>query len=70
MIKGPISWGYTKDAVHRTEGEVWDALKGAGGVGCNLLLNTGPMADGSLDPYDEKILRSVGVRITKEGWPA
>jgi alpha-L-fucosidase len=70
MIKKPISWGFSEGAEHRTEEEVWEAVTGACRGQYNLLLNTGPLADGSLDPHDEKILRSVGARIEKDGWPA
>ncbi len=69
MIKDPISWGYTEGAIHRSEAEVWDALTGACRGGYNLLLNTGPLPDGSIDPHDATVLRSVGARIAKDGWP-
>jgi alpha-L-fucosidase len=29
----------------------------------NLLLNTGPLPDGSIDPVDEETLREVGCRL-------
>jgi alpha-L-fucosidase len=35
----------------------------------NLLLNTGPLPDGSIHPEDIKTLREVGKRIREYGWP-
>jgi alpha-L-fucosidase len=67
----PKSWGYTKaDAgQHNSAEEVWALLGEARGRGCNVLLNTGPLPDGSLDPEDEPVLREVGARIRREGFP-
>ena len=36
---------------------------------CNLLLNIGPQADGSVHPEDVATLREVGRRIRKQGFP-
>ena len=36
----------------------------------NLLLNTGPLPDGSIDREDEGILREVGARLRRDGFPA
>ena len=36
---------------------------------CNLLLNVGPMADGSVHPNHVKILLELGDKIRKEGYP-
>ena len=69
MIHSPVSWGYTKDAKHHVEAEVWEMLRNARKAGANLLLNTGPLADGSLDPADEPVLRRIGERLRKEGFP-
>ena len=67
----PGSWGYYKDGAgkHKTVEEVWETLCKACQAGCNLLLNTGPLPDGSLDPEDEIVLRQVGKRLRKEGFP-
>jgi len=67
----PGSWGYSADAAgrHLREDQVWDRLREAGARGCNLLLNTAPLADGSLDPEDEAVLRRVGERLRSEGYP-
>lgn len=69
MIQDPVSWGYMKNATHKNEEQVWEQLERAAQFGANLLLNTGPRADGSLDPEDEKVLRKVGERLKKEGFP-
>jgi alpha-L-fucosidase len=53
-----------------SEEEIWEKLREAGRSGGNLLLNTGPLPDGSLDPLDEPILRKVGSRIRAEGFPS
>ena len=60
----PGSWGYHKEQVsdHRTPDDVMKMLEDAGKAGANLLLNTGPLGDGSIDPVDEKVLREVGRR--------
>ncbi|NSW57319.1 MAG: alpha-L-fucosidase [Armatimonadetes bacterium] len=64
-------WGYTQaDAgQHKTEEEVWETIRYARENGYNLLLNTAPLADGSLDPEDEPVLRAVGERLRREGFP-
>jgi alpha-L-fucosidase len=68
----PAGWGYVQadDGKHRTADEVWHMLAEAGRQNCNLLLNTGPMPDGSIHPEDVQTLRQVGQRIRQEGWPA
>jgi alpha-L-fucosidase len=65
------SWGYLKTAEgkHKTEAEVWELLRETNAKGYNLLLNTGPLPDGSLDPEDTGLLRRVGERIDDEGFP-
>ena len=67
----PKSWGYLEAGrgEHKTVQEVWDTLKNAGAAKANLLLNSGPMPDGSIDPEDEPVLREVGRRIREEGYP-
>jgi alpha-L-fucosidase len=69
MIQNPVSWSYRPDATHQTADEVWEKLRQAGSIGANLLLNTGPRADGSIDPIDDRTLREVGARLSKEGFP-
>ena len=74
MCSGPggkgVSWGYLKEGgVHRGEEEVWEMLGTARARNCNVLMNTGPLPDGSLDAEDVTVLRKVGERIRKEGFP-
>jgi alpha-L-fucosidase len=65
------SWGYYKPAEgkHLPEAEVWELLEETRGAGHNLLLNTGPLPEGGLDPEDTEVLRAVGERIEAEGVP-
>ena len=67
----PGSWGYLEAAkgTHKGPEAVWEELSVAGTAGANLLLNTGPMADGSLDADDVDTLKRVGDRLRKEGFP-
>ncbi len=65
----PRVWGYRKDAQHKNADEVIALLANAFKQNCNLLLNTGPLPDGSIDPTDTATLREVGRRIHAEGWP-
>lgn len=75
MCPGPggkrVSWGYLAEGKghHKGEDEVWETLKNAGARNCNLLLNTGPLPDGSLDEEDVGVLLAVGERIRKQGFP-
>ena len=65
-----VSWGYLAEGGHhKDEEEVWKALTTAREGGCNLLLNTGPLPDGSLEEKDVPVLLAVGERIRKEGFP-
>ena len=65
----PRAWGFKADddSEHHTPDEVMQMLAGAGAQNCNLLLNTGPLADGSIHPQDVKTLRVVGHRIREMG---
>ncbi len=67
----PGSWGYNAETAgqHKTAEEVWATLRAARQAGCNLIINTGPLPDGSLDPEDEPVLREVGARLRREGFP-
>jgi alpha-L-fucosidase len=64
-------WGYnaSEDGRHRKPPEVRAMLAHAAGVGANLLLNTGPLPDGTLPPEDVHTLRAVGEDIRTRGWP-
>ena len=61
----PHGWGYTKadDGKHKTADQVMEMLKKSRNIDANLLLNTGPMPDGSIHPEDVKTLKKVGQRL-------
>ena len=64
-------WGYvaSEDGHHKSADELWPVLQSARERGFNLLLNTGPLPDGSLHPEDVKSFWALGERIRVEGWP-
>lgn len=64
-------WGYNRgnDGKHRGVDSVIENLKYAAKFDANLLLNTAPLPDGSIDRQDMRTLREVGRRIRKTGWP-
>jgi alpha-L-fucosidase len=68
----PHIWGYKKadDGKHLDAEETLRRLGRAFGQNCNLLMNTGPLPDGSIHAVDVKTLREVGRCIRKHGWPA
>ncbi len=61
----PRFWGYDSrvDGKHRTADDVMEMLSEAKARNANLLLNTGPLPDGSIHPEDVKTLREVGRRL-------
>lgn len=61
----PAAWGYQKstDGKHRTADDVMKMLDSAREQKANLLLNTGPLPDGSIPADDEATLREVGRRL-------
>ncbi len=61
----PRVWGYKKadDGKHLDADEVLKRLEAANERDCNLLMNTGPLPDGSIHPVDVETLREVGRRI-------
>ncbi len=63
----PHSWGYDSadNKGHKTADQVMETLAGAKSMNANLLLNTGPLPDGSIHPDDVKTLREVGRRLRK-----
>ena len=61
--------GCYRGARHRTEADVWKALVNAADSNADLLLNTGPLPDGSLDPEDVEVMLRVGERVRREGLP-
>jgi len=66
---GIAGWGYhkNKDGKHRGPDSVMKDVNFARDLNANLLLNTGPRPDGSIDPQDVKTLREIGKRLRKEG---
>jgi len=63
-------WGYSAEQVHqsKTPDEVWEMIRRARERNANLLLNTGPRGDGSIDPIHDRLLRAVGKRLRREGF--
>ena len=68
----PHMWGYVQkdDGAHLDEDEVLRRLSYAFHQNCNLVMNTGPLPDGSIHPVDVKTLKEVGRRVRDKGWPA
>lgn len=67
----PKGWGYKKaeDGNHKAADDVMMMLDKAAAISANLLLNTGPLADGSIHPEDVNTLKQVGKRIGEHGFP-
>lgn len=63
------TWGYSSTARHIVADEVWKMLGNASFHNCNLLLNIGPLPDGSVHPEDISTLKEIGRRIREHGWP-
>jgi alpha-L-fucosidase len=63
------SWGYHQQKRHLTADEAWAKLAAARAANANLLLNTGPMGDGSIPPQQAQVVRQIGERIRKDGFP-
>jgi len=65
----PKGWGLVKGVRHKTADDVMKMLARAAHGKANLLLNTGPLGDGSIHPADVKTLAEVGRRLRADGWP-
>lgn len=65
----PHSWGYNKndDGKHKSAGELVQIYKDTQEKGANLLMNVGPMPDGSFPEEDIKALTEAGKILRKEG---
>lgn len=65
----PHAWGYnkSKDGQHRTAEEVVEMLKDARAMNANLLLNVGPLPDGSFPDEDVKALTGAAKILKLEG---
>ena len=61
----PRAWGYKKsvNGQHKTADEVYAILQEADSIGANLLLNVGPLADGSFPEEDVNTLKEVGKKL-------
>jgi alpha-L-fucosidase len=61
----PHGWGYiaADDGKHKSADRVMEMLASAGEQGCNLLLNTGPLPDGSIHAEDAATLLELGKRL-------
>jgi len=62
-------WGYRENAAHLDADAVMAKLTAAAEAGANLLINTGPLPDGSIHPADDATLREVGRRLRENGFP-
>lgn len=63
------SWGYHASMKHVGADAAMKKLVLAADWSANLLLNTGPLGDGSTHPEDVRTLREVGRSIEKNGFP-
>jgi len=63
----PYAWGYDRDndVGHKTPDEVMEMLAHTKAMNANLLLNIGPLPDGTVFPDDVTCLREVGKRLKK-----
>jgi alpha-L-fucosidase len=61
----PYAWGYDRDndVGHKTPDEVMEMLAHTDSMNANLLLNIGPLPDGTVFPDDVSTLREVGKRL-------
>ena len=63
----PRAWGYDErnQGEHRTADDVMGMLDHAAKYSANLLLNTGPLPDGSIPPEDVATLQAVGKKLAR-----
>lgn len=61
----PHAWGYKKsvDGKHKNADQVMEILHQMDSIGANLLMNVGPLPDGSFPEEDIKTLKEVGRRL-------
>jgi alpha-L-fucosidase len=64
----PYAWGYDRDndEGHKTPEEVMEMLAHTDSMNANLLLNIGPLPDGTVFPEDVTTLREVGKRLKEK----
>ncbi|MCH8980037.1 MAG: alpha-L-fucosidase [Armatimonadetes bacterium] len=60
-------WGYNANSAHIGGDDVYKQLVEAGEASCNLLMNTGPLPDGSIHPEDVRALRRAGRLLRNDG---
>ncbi len=63
------SWAFNPFKPHRNADYLYNLLGHAAKHDSNLCVNVGPLGDGSISPIQVKILRELGERIRREGWP-
>jgi alpha-L-fucosidase len=63
-------WGYVKDSHHLNADQAMERLREAAKQKANLLLNTGPLPDGSIYAGDAATLAEMGRRIRASGFPS
>ena len=56
-------------ARHLLTAEVWETLTYTRAMDASLLMNIGPCGDGAIHPHDAKVVREIGVRVRKAGFP-
>jgi alpha-L-fucosidase len=68
----PRAWGYNRDddGHHRNVQDVLAMLASANKSSANLLLNTGPLGDGSISEEDVTTLHAVGAYLRSNPWPS
>ena len=66
-----IGWGYydSPEQHQKSTTEVWDLLEYCAKIKANLLLNIGPKPDGTILEENVRVLKEVGSRINKQGFP-
>lgn len=62
-------WAYNPFYENRSVEDLYSLLGHANAHNCNLLLNVGPMSDGSIHPEHRKILLDLSEKIKREGIP-
>jgi alpha-L-fucosidase len=67
----PSVWGYCQvdDGNHKDRSDVLECLRNASRLDANLLINTGPLGDGSIHTEDVTTLREVGLWLQENGFP-
>lgn len=66
-----LGWAYHSSPKQRQKSkkEVWELLEYCAKVNANLLLNIGPLPDGRILDENVKVLKEVGEKLEKDGFP-